>query len=147
MTPPLILRRDAAQSTLDRFLDKPFAWGKADCVRMVAHNLRALGYRPNLARGGSYSSEVAAKRALKAAGFTRLEETMDGIGLPRIPSASALVGDIVALTADDDWPALGVALGNGSVLAFNAHTGRAGVCKPAAADIVAAWRADPCRKP
>lgn len=147
MTSPLIPRVAAAQSTLDRFLDKPFVWGKADCVRMIAHNLRALGYKPNLTRGGPYSSEPGARRALKNAGFARLEGALDGIGLPRLTPAAALPGDIVALTSGEDWPALGVALGNGRVLAFNAHTGLAGVCEPDAADVIAAWRADPCLKP
>lgn len=147
MTSVMIQRRDAAQATLDHFRDKPFTWGKADCVRLVAFNLRKLGYRPSLAKGGAYSSEAGARRALKAAGFARLESTMDSIGLPRIGHASCLAGDIVAITSGEDWPALGVALGNGRVLAFNVHTGLAGVCAPDAADVVAAWKADPCLKP
>ena len=35
MISPLLARRDAAQAALDAFLGQPFAWGQADCVRLM----------------------------------------------------------------------------------------------------------------
>lgn len=140
---PMIARRDAAQAAVDRFDGQPFAWGKNDCVRLAAFTLRKLGHKPNLARAGTYSSLLGAKRALVRTGFATLEEALDALGLPRIPPAAAVVGDIVGLPGLDDWTALTVALGNGRVLGF--MSGRCGVLAPITP--LTAWRVEPCRKP
>lgn len=142
MIHPLILRRDAAQATLDHFNGQPFAWGKADCVRLGAFHLRQMGRTVSLAKAGSYSSEKGALRALSRTGFASLEAAVDGQGLLRIAPAAALVGDLIGLEGEGGWPALCVALGNGRVLGF--HTGQARVLKPLLP--VIAWRVEPCRR-
>lgn len=142
----LIVRRDAAQDTLNTFLGHPIEWGKADCVRMAAHALRELGYKPRLSRGGYYKNPLGARRALKRAGFDTLEAALDDLGLRRVPAAYALPGDIIALPGNGDWPALGVWLGNGAALAINMLSNTCDVCRPAAADILTVWSAPPCKK-
>lgn len=139
---PMIARRDAAQAAVDRFDGRPFAWGKNDCVRLSAFVLRQLGHKPNLARAGSYSSLLGAKRALARTGFATLDAALDALGLPRIPPAAAVVGDIVGLPGLDDWTALTIAVGNGRVLGF--MEGRGGIMQPNAP--LTAWRVEPCRK-
>ena len=140
---PMIARRDAAQAAVDRFDGQPFVWGKNDCVRLSAFVLRKLGHKPNLARAGSYSSLLGAKRALARTGFASLEAALDALGLPRIPPAAATTGDIVGLPGEGDWTALTVAVGNGRVLGF--MEGRGGIMQPVTT--VTAWRVNPCRKP
>ncbi len=142
--PEMLRRVAAAQATLDAFIDQPFSWGAGDCVQLAAFNLAGLGYDAQLARGGTYDNMLGARRALKRAGFADLESALDGLGLPRIGFASALPGDVVGLNSGADWPALGVALGNGRVLAFNEQTGRAAIAGPNVEDIRCVWRAAPC---
>jgi hypothetical protein len=141
---PLIVRRDAAQAVRDTYFGKPFAWGRADCVRMCALDLRKLGYRVSLLKAPQYSSEKGARLALARAGFDSLEALLDAQGFIRIPPAAALPADIVALSGAGDWPSLMVALGNGATIGF--HEGQGKVLRPQMDKAVAAWRVDPCRK-
>ena len=140
---PLLIRRSAAQACLDRFAGQAFAWGRSDCARLAAFALRGLGHNPRLARFGTYSTAIGARRALKRAGFDTIEAALDGMGLPRIPPAAALPGDIIALPSADDeaWPALCVALGGGRVLGFHGEVGLAVVMQPEVWGL--AWRVDP----
>ncbi len=139
----MIARRDAAQAAVDAFREAPLVWGKADCVRLCAMPARLLGHKVGLLKGGRYTTEVAAKRALAKAGFANLEKAADAL-FPQIAPAMALVADIVAVEGDGDWDlALMVALGNGRVLGF--HEGFCRVLQPLKP--LKAWRVDPCRKP
>lgn len=147
MTDPMALRVAAAQATLDRFMRTPFAWGVADCVRLAAFDLKALGYKVSLSAGGYYKSALGAAKALKRAGFDDLAAAVDGVGLMRAPYAYVLPGDLVGLVSGGEWPALGVALGNGRVLAFSQAHGVAGVCHPnPKTDVLCAWSAPPWPK-
>lgn len=137
----LVCRRDAAQATLDRFGDQPFTWGKRDCCRMVAFHLKLLGYRPQLAKGGTYSSLLGATRALARAGVESLAAALDALSLPRIAPAAAIVGDIIAIPSEGPLDALAVALGNGRALAYHQDLPNAVVVQPL--EMVAAWRVDP----
>jgi hypothetical protein len=136
---------EAAEATLVAFVGKPLTWGKWDCARLVAFDLKRLGHKPRLSRGGYYKSPIGARRALKRAGFETLEAALDDLALPRIGFASALPGDVVALESGEDWPGLAIALGNGRILAFSAAHGVCGVGQPTQDDIRGVWRADPCR--
>lgn len=137
----MVQRRDAAQATLDRFKDQPFALGSRDCVRLVAFHLRKLGYAPRLAKAGSYRSFKSARAALKRAGFESVAEALDALGLERIAPAAALVGDIVQLPGADELGALTVAMGNGRVLGYHEHAAGAVVMQPQ--QTLAAWRVRP----
>jgi hypothetical protein len=136
---PIILqRRDAAQAAVQRFKDRPHRWSSNDCARMVAFTLRKLGHKPPMPRAGSYRSALTARKALHAAGFKSLEDALDGMGLPRIGWASAVVADIVAMEGEDGWLALGVAVGNGRVLAYHVDAPGAVIVQPT--NVLIAWR-------
>ena len=143
--PEMIARRDAAQATLDRFMGVDFVWGKADCVRLAAFNLRQLGYKPRLSKGGAYSSFRGAVKALNLAGFSDLVEAVDAQGLPQIAPSQAVVGDLIALPGEEGWPALTVCLGNGRVVGWKADRPDCGVMQPLTP--ILAWRARPCLTP
>lgn len=137
-TSPLVARVATTQATFDRFKDAPFKLGKNDCARMVAFHLRAMGVRVRLAKAGSYTTALAARRALKRAGFASLSDALDCHGLLRVPPASAMVGDVVALPAADDFGALTISLGNGRVLGY--HEAAEGAVAMQPSEFVAAWR-------
>lgn len=144
MTSSLLARRDAAQAAIDAFLGRPFAWGEADCVRLAATVLAHHGLATDLNRAGRWNSALKARRALKRLGYAGLGEAVDGQGLPRIGHASHLVGDLIGLPAGEGWDlSLGVAVGNGRVLAFSPHDNLAGIVQPGPEDILACWRVDP----
>lgn len=144
---PLDIRVAATEATDKLFRDTPFVWGKSDCVRMAAHVLKGLGYKPNLSRGGYYKTALGARKALKRTGFASIELALDELGLARLPWAYALPGDIVALPSREDWPALGVVMSHQHVLAFSTHTSLCGLAAPSADDIKVLWSAPPCLKP
>jgi hypothetical protein len=133
----MIRRVAAAQATLDHFKGKPFVLGEADCARMAAFHLRQLKLKLKIAKAGSYKSPLSARRALIRAGFESLADALDKHGFARIPPAAAVVGDILALPAEDDLGALAVALGNGRVLGWHPDAEGATVLQPT--EFVAAW--------
>ena len=137
----MVRRVDGAQATLDRFKDETFQFGKNDCARMAAYHLRKLGYRPGLAKAGSYRTALSARAALKRAGYDSLADALDGLGLERIAPAAAVVGDIVEMEAGDAFGALAVAVGNGRVLGYHEDEPGAVVVQPLS--IVVAWRVVP----
>lgn len=150
MSQAMTLRVAAAQATLDLYLDKPFVWGKWDCARLAAHCLKGLGHRPNLSRFGFYKSALGAARAMKREGFADLAAYLDdGLRLMRIPQAAALPADILGFRhPDQELPVgLGVAVGNGRILAFLEDR----ICHVVSPDLRVAeaeyyaWRASPCR--
>ena len=121
---------------MDRFLGKPLTYGKNDCARMALFCLKRLGVKVSILKAGSYSSEIGAARALKALGAANIAEAVDALGLPRIPPASALPGDILALPAAAFGGALMIAVGNGR--AFGYFDGEFRVGQPLL--FVTAWR-------
>lgn len=141
----LVNRTAATQATLDRFRDRPFAYGSADCMQMVAFHLRGMGHRLLLSKGGRYRTGLGAVRALTRAGYASLSEVLDRVPLERIAPAEALAGDVLCLPQEDGAPleALAVALGNGRVLGWHADAPGAAVLQPLIYEH--AWRV-PCRK-
>jgi hypothetical protein len=115
---PLILRRDRTQATMDHFIDKPFAWGRFDCAKMIAWHLRQFGVTAPISRAKPYTTALGARRALARLGISSLAEQLDKLCLMRIAPAMALVGDIVAMPSEGDMDALSIALGNGAVLGY-----------------------------
>lgn len=139
----LVRRAEIAQATLDRFKDRAFAYGSADCVQMAAFHLRGMGHQVLLSKGGRYRTGVGAVRALKRAGFNSLSEAIDAFHFERIAPAAALVGDILALPHEEgaQLEALAVALGNGRVLGWHPDAPGAAVLQPVMYEH--AWRV-PC---
>lgn len=144
---PLDIRVAATDATMAAFVGQTFVWGRYDCVRLAAHVLRGLGYRPRLSRGGRYSSALGATKALRRTGFASIDDALDGLGLARLPWSYALAGDIVALPGNAAMRALGVVIAPGYVLAFSPHDNLCRVAAPSAADVLTLWSAPPCRKP
>jgi hypothetical protein len=147
MTAPIVVRSQAAQGCIDRFSGKPMAWGKVDCARIVAHNLRGLGIGTSLVKGLTYSTEIGAVRALRSLGCKGMGDAMDAIDRAfRIPPAMATIGDVIGMACEGElWDmALVVAVGNGRVLGIK--DGVCGILQPDMNHALAAWRCNPCRK-
>jgi len=133
----LEIRAAATSATFDRFNGQPFVLGQTDCARMVAFHLQKLGFPASmLPHGGTYSTEVGARRALKRLGVTTLAEIMDKHFL-RIAPAEALPGDVVC------GPGVG---DTGNAMAIRLHRSTAlgfldGVCGEVLIhEPIAAWR-------
>jgi hypothetical protein len=144
MTHPAIRRQQAAQLVLDRFNGKPLDYACSDCGRMAAALLKAMGHNARWSRFSGYKTERGARRALVRNKFRDLPAVLDDLGLPRIPFAMAMQGDLVGFPDENDWTALGVAMGNGRFLA-GASDGvfRVGSLEPALMDRAIAWRVEP----
>lgn len=135
----MIRRQQAAQATVDRFLDQPYQLGKNDCVRLAAFALRKMGRRPQLGKAGSYSSPLGAVRALKRAGFDTLAAALDALGLDRIAPAAALPCDILLVPGPAPFDgALYVAVGNGRAIGFHDEVPGATILQPV--QFIAAWQ-------
>lgn len=140
VTHPLLVRRDAAQATMDAFSGHPFAWGKYDCGRMLAAHLRAMGHLVGLHRAGSWSTLLGARRALRRLGYETLSDALDA-RFARIAPAAALVGDVLSLPSEGPLDAIAIALGNGRAFGYHEDVPGAVVLQPVA--FVAAWRVEP----
>lgn len=147
MTAPMVLRGKAAQACIDRFSGKVMKWGRVDCARIAAHNLRHLGIATSLMKGAVYSSEMGAAKALRKRGFQGLGDAMDAIDrVFRIPPAMATTGDVIGLSCEGElWDmALVVSVGNGRVLGI--VEGHCAVLQPDLTHALVAWRCNPCRR-
>lgn len=141
MGPQMLVRRtEITQATLDRFKDRPLAYGSADCVQKAAFHLRAMGHTVLLTKGGRYRSAIGAVRALHRAGYRSLCEALDAMVLERIAPASAWTGDILAMPPEEGarLEALGIALGNGRVTGWHPDSPGCAVLQPE--QYLAAWR-------
>lgn len=136
----MVRRVAAAQATLDRFRDRPFAWGRHDCARMVSYHMRQMGHALPVARAGSYSTALGAKRALRRMGVASIADLPAHYGLIEIPPAAAMVGDLMQLPAEDALGALAVAVGNGRVIGFHQDAIGATVMQPLIFE--RAWRVE-----
>lgn len=116
---PLVKRKNAAQATINKFLNQPFVWGSNDCVHLAAHCLVGLGHPDPLEGLAEYDTALGAKRAMTAFGVSRFEDHLDNLGFERIAPARALPCDIWSIPSDDPtWPALGIFIQHDRVLAF-----------------------------
>jgi len=125
----LIHRVEATQQTIDQHFMKPFEWRAEDCAHLVWSHLDSLGIENRRAEGQPYSNYRGAVKALKAMGWTDMRGLLADHNFEEIAPASAIVGDILAIHSDKkSGPmkyALGVAIGDGRVLAY-ADNGEAG---------------------
>jgi hypothetical protein len=116
--------------------------GVNDCVRMTAAHLRLLGYRVKLPASGSYRTVNSARKALAARGFADVAAALDAMDLPRIAPAAAIIGDVIMLPSADGLGSLGIALGNGRIVAYHEEVDAgAAVLQPL--EYVTAWRVSP----
>lgn len=129
-------RRDATAKTLEAFAGKDFAFGQCDCGLMVIAHLKAMGW--NIKTGGAWKTALGLKRFLRRHGGTG-SACIDGWGVPRIPPAAAVIGDIVEMEGETEFGSFGVAVGNGRVLAFHQDVIGAAIIQPVSPPL-AAWR-------
>ena len=131
------------QMTLDHWSGRTFAWGKADCAKMVRFHLKAMGRKVKIGARGGYATALGARRMLTRMGHADLAAALDAQLLPRIPLARAMEGDIIAGEGDDAFHALGIYLGNSAVLGFHVETGKAGPLRLDATAQVICWELTP----
>ncbi|MED5546134.1 MAG: hypothetical protein VYD90_12865 [Pseudomonadota bacterium] len=134
----LVERVEVVNATIERFAGQPFEFGACDCGKMVIAHLKAMGWK--VRTGGTWKSALGLKRWLRKNGGTGAA-CIDGWGIPRIPPAARIVGDIVELEGETDFGSFGIAVGNGRVLAFHEDVIGAAIIQPKGLPIKAAWRA------
>lgn len=140
MKPPTpVLRVQATEATLKRFLGKAYRLSTVDCGRLVGFHLRKMGRKVDVPKMGDYSTYAGALKWLKQRGCDSLEAYFDSLGLLRIAPAEALAGDILTLQSTDQLSAPVIYLGDGQYLGFHEESDRCELLKPAAFE--QAWRA------
>lgn len=137
--PEMERRRRAVQATAEKFGGVPFAWGSHDCAAMVSFHLAKAGHPlGDHKAAGSYSTAIGAQRAIKRIGFDNLSDLLDA-RFPRIPAAFARLGDLVAFEADHPVGAIGIHLGNASVMVYSEED-ETGPIQARIVKAEAAWR-------
>lgn len=138
-SPASVLRVQATQATVDRFLGKAYKLGTVDCGRMLGLHLRRMGRAVEVPKIGAYSTYPGALKWLKNRGHDSLESYLDSLGLVRIAPAQALVGDILTLESVEALSAPVIYVGDGRYLGFHEEHAVAVLMKPSA--FVTGWRA------
>jgi hypothetical protein len=133
----LIRRMEATQLTVDTFKGKVFDDGKVDCVQLVDKHARNLGYKK--LKVPKYNDMATAAAAMKQLGFRTLAEVLDHHFM-RIPIHEVLAGDIVEGPGGNGFSALGIAVGNGRILAFHEEIPHADILQPLF--LTGAWRVE-----
>lgn len=130
-------RVKCVQETFDKFNGVAFELGKNDCARMTCFYLKKMGYKFSLLKGGSYSTEVGARLALKRLGVESVTDILDREFLRLESPASAQIGDIVSTKGDGDTgDALGIVMHRNHILMF-----LEGVCAEViVSEFTGAWR-------
>lgn len=137
----LIARHRITVETQRRWQGRAFAWGTADCARLVLCHLKRCGAPVPIGKAGTWRTALGAARALARAGFANLGEALDAAPLVRIAPAAVMLGDVVQLPSPDRFEALGIALGNGRVLAWIDDDNHGCTVLQPLAPPLAAWRA------
>lgn len=130
----LIQRVTATQKTVDAIKGKPFEDGKCDCMQLVKLHAKHMGYKLPVPR---YSSVKGAAAAMRKLGFTTLAEAMDH-HFTRIEPHQVLAGDIVEGPGANGFSSLGIAVGNGRIIAFHEEVPFADILQPLF--LTGAWR-------
>ncbi len=92
--------------------DLPFVWGKQDCCLFAADwVLTMTEIDPALKLRGKYRTEIGAKRALKRAGFSSIEDIANDRFGESIAPLQLSRGDIVLVMNHINEPTLGIVWG------------------------------------
>lgn len=134
---PLERRHAAIEATMARYRNRPFAWGKVDCARVVAFHLKQLGFKIAISKGGTYKSAVGAKSAIRRMGYETLGDMADGLGLTPIAPARMLLGDVCEVEGDNPVGTLCLYAGNGNIFGFHQDHPALVALKPNA--VLRAW--------
>lgn len=129
-------RVDLTSAVLAQFRAKPFSWnGRANCVHLARAQLAAMGHAPPPVP--HFTTQRGALMQLRKRGVNSLAELIDRFS-PRIPPASAWVGDLVLVPGDSRWDALAVHAGGGVI--FGWQDGRMGPVQISGSEAITAWR-------
>jgi hypothetical protein len=109
MKPVMVTRRDATQSTLNRYKGKVFSWEKGiTCIHLFRFHMRNMGHK--IKKVPRFRSEFGAKKALLQEGVTSVSGLLDKF-LERIAPAQMLLGDIAVLPSEDGLEAVFICAG------------------------------------
>lgn len=114
---PLVRRMVLTEQTREKWYGRPFRWGRADCAKVAAFHARKFGWK--VPKPGGYASFDGARERLAELGCETIPDLVSATGLVEIAPAFVLTGDIVSFACDGALGALGIALGNGNMLAFH----------------------------
>lgn len=119
---PMIVRQRAVEACLDRFNGQRLDYKRYDCVRLARFLFNQSGHSTvTILKGKRWGTRAGAEAAMRASGLSCLSQGVDALGFARIPPASAIIGDLVALPVDGEAALFGCALtvnvGNGRLLA------------------------------
>lgn len=120
---PLIVREQAVTACRARFDLQPLDFKQHDCIRLTRLALAKQGISAaRLMKGLRWGTRAGAERAMQKSGFDCLSSGVDALGLPRIPPARVMAGDIVALPVPKGDPfgcSLCVSMGGNQVLGLD----------------------------
>lgn len=135
---PLVRRQRALLKTMNKFKERPFAWGENDCASLFRSHIVAMGHKkaPKIPK---YDTALGAKRALKEMGFESMEELVDSL-LPRIAPAQALPGDVVLMGGPEGEVLDAVVISVGGKVFGYHEDGEGGAVVITPNEIKAAWR-------
>ena len=127
--PDLERRRRAIALTRKRFAGKPHRFGVNDCVKVGAAHIRNMGHRKSLglAKAGGYKNAVAAKAALRRAGFECVADALIAAGFAEIAPAAALPGDLLIADGSHGLDAVGIVIAHDTLLGFQEEDMAAGM--------------------
>lgn len=131
----IVERMEKTEKTKSKYYGRPFAWGSCDCGKIAGFHARKFGWK--VPKTGDYHSALGAAKKLKASGCENLEELVAKIGMKEIPPSQAMIGDIVSFDSDSSLGGLGIAIGNGNMLAF--HEAAEGAAIISMSNINKAW--------
>jgi len=136
--PDSIRRRDATQTTLERYRGRPFAWRAGHtCVHMARFHLRQMGHKPQtLPRIGSL---LSARRALEANGWADVAAMLDSF-LPRIPALEMRLGDLAVGEGLDGMGAIFVCIPPFKLLGWHEEADGAVIIDFNRDALLGAWR-------
>lgn len=97
--PEPVRRQEATQATLDKFKGKAFSWQGATCAHLLRYHLRMMGHKPPAIP--AFRSPISARTAMKKLGGDNIADVLRAIGMPEIPPAMMMLGDVAVLPGDD----------------------------------------------
>jgi hypothetical protein len=136
----LVKRVAATEAVIARYRNKPFDWSTTGtCIHLARAQVVSMGHRAP--RVPEFRSAIGAGKALKKAGYDRLEDLLDAI-LPRIAPASMLVGDLALMPGGGGFDAIVIAAG-GKVIGYHddfLDRGVVNVVPEGTSPFIGAWR-------
>lgn len=115
-----VKRIAAVQSTMDKYKEQHFEWGKADCFSLVCNTLVELGHDNPMEHLRPYRSPLGALRTLRKDGKSSLADLIDSWGFERIAPLATLPGDVVGFVCGEGgWDySLGIVIDQARTIAF-----------------------------